>query len=110
MDRDAARRLAREILADLSAQPRATAGEPLAHRLLLRVVADARKLGMAFEPNASGPWHVGHAAVRGVGRLLAHAQPTVERGGFAFTVRDVREALELVGFLNWCEVPEPSPG
>jgi hypothetical protein len=110
MDRDDAGRFAREILADLSAQPRATAGEPLAHRLLLRVVADARQLGVAFEPYAIGPWHVGQAALRGAGRLLAHAQPTVERGGFAFAVRDVREALELVGFLNWCEVPEPAPG
>jgi hypothetical protein len=104
MDRDDAGRFAREILADLSAQPRATAGEPLAHRLLLRVVADARRLGVA------GPWHVGQTALRGAGRLLAHAQPTVERGRFAFAVRDVREALDLVGFLNWCEVPEPSPG
>ncbi|MGH7629850.1 MAG: hypothetical protein ACREOF_10810 [Gemmatimonadales bacterium] len=110
MDRDDAGRIAREILTDLSAQPRATAGEPLAHRLLLRLVADARELGVAFERYAVGPWHVGQAALRGVDRLLAHAQPTVERGGFAFAVRDAREALELVGFLNWCEVPEPSPG
>jgi len=25
-------------------------------------------------------------------------------------VRDASEAQELVGFLNWCEVPEPAPG
>ena len=110
MHRDDAGKLAREILSALSAQPRATAGEPLAHRLLLRVVADARRLGIVFEPYGVGPWHVGQSALRGAARLLAHAQPTVERGRFAFTVRDAREARELVGFLNWCEVPEPSPG
>lgn len=110
MTRSDAGKLAREILADLSAQPRATAGEPLAHRLLLRVLADVRRLGVVFEPRTIGPWHVGHAALRGAARLLAHAQPTVERGGFAFAVRDAKEAGELVGLLNWCEVPEPSPG
>jgi hypothetical protein len=110
MNRSDSGKLAREILADLSAQPRATAGEPLAHRLLLRVLADAVRLGVAFEPCAVGPWHVGQAALRGVDRLLAHAQPTVERGAFAFAVRDASEAQELVGFLNWCEVPEPAPG
>jgi hypothetical protein len=110
MNRSDAGNRAHEILADLWAHPGATAGEPLAHRLLLRLVADARRLGVAFEPYAAGPWHVGQAALRGAARLLAHAQPTVERGGFAFAVRDAREALELVGFLNWCEVPEPSPG
>ena len=110
MNRSDAGKLAREILADLSAQPRATAGEPLAHRLLLRVLADARRLGVVFEPHAIGPWHVGQAAFRGAERLLAHAHPTVERGGFAFTVRDAKEAGELVRLLNWCEVPEPSPG
>jgi hypothetical protein len=34
----------------------------------------------------------------------------VERGHFAFAVRDKKEADELAGLLNWCEVPEPSPG
>jgi hypothetical protein len=110
MNRSDAGKLAREILADLSAQPRATAGEPLAHRLLLRALADVRRLGVVFEPRAVGPWHVGQSALRGAGRLLAQAQPTVERGRFAFAVRDAKEARELVGFLNWCEVPEPSPG
>jgi hypothetical protein len=110
MNRHDAGTLAREILADLSAQPRATAGEPLAHRLLLKLVADAHRVGVVFEPCAPGPWHVGEAALRGVGRLLANAQPTVARGGFAFAVRDAREAGELVRFLNWCEVPEPAPG
>jgi hypothetical protein len=110
MNRFDAGRLARQILADLSTQPRATAGEPLAHRLLVRVVADAVRLEVALEPYAIGPWHVGQAALRGAGRLLAHAQPTVERGAFAFAVRDANEARALVGFLNWCEVPEPAPG
>jgi hypothetical protein len=110
MDRDAAGRLAREILAVLSAQPREPAGEPLAHRLLVRLVADVQRLGFAFEAHVAGPWHVGQTARVGHNRLLAHAQPTVERGGFAFAVRDASEARELVGFLNWCEVPEPAPG
>ena len=110
MDRAVARTLAREILTDLSAQPRATAGEPLAHRLLVRLLSDVRDLGVALESHAGGPWHVGQAAVRGAARLLAHSQPTVERGRFAFAVRDLLEARELVGLLNWCEVPEPSPG
>ena len=110
MDRAAAGKLAREILTDLSAQPRATAGEPLAYRLLVRLLGDVRELGVVLEPYASGHWHVGQAALRGVGRLLASAQPTVERGRFAFAVRDLPEARELVGLLNWCEAPEPSPG
>jgi hypothetical protein len=110
MNRLDAGKLAREILTHLSAQPRATAGEPLAHRLLIRLLASARRLGVVFEPRAVGPWHVGQAALRGAGRLLSHAQPTVERGRFAFAVRDNHEADELVGLLNWCEVPEPSPG
>jgi len=110
MNRSDAGKLARQILAGLSAQPRANAGEPLAHRLLLRILADARRLGVVFDRHAIGPWHVGQTAFRGAERLLAHAQPTVERGRFAFTVRDTKEARELVGLLNWCEVPEPSPG
>jgi hypothetical protein len=110
MDRTVAGKLAREILTDLSAQPRATAGEPLTYRLLLRLVGDVRELGVALEPYASGPWHVGQAALRGAGRLLASAQPTVERGRFAFAVRDLPEARQLAGLLNWCEAAEPSPG
>ena len=109
MDRADAGKLAREIVTDLSAQPRATAGEPLAYRLLLRMAAEMRALGLAGEGYASGPWHVGEAAVRGAARLVASAQTTVVRGRFAFAVRDPLEARELVGLLNWCEVPEPSP-
>ncbi|HEU5171173.1 MAG TPA: hypothetical protein VFU46_11580 [Gemmatimonadales bacterium] len=111
MRRDDARRFAGEILLGLTqSPPHAAAAEPLAYKLLARLLADARRLGVVFESYAVGPWHVGQTAFRGVGRLIGERLPTAECGGFALPVPDFRQALELVGFLNWCEVPEPQLG
>jgi hypothetical protein len=110
MRRDDAGRLAGEILHGL-ARPEGGPGpaEPLAYTLLARLVAQAKQLGVVLEQYVVGPWHVGEAELANLGRCLALRLPTVERGGYALPVRDLGDALEIVGLLNWCEVPEPQP-
>src|SRR3954454_8742065 len=111
MQKDDAGRLAREILD--TCEPvvsGATSVEPVAYKLLHRMAAQTRRVGVALEQYVAGPWHVATAAPRGIARFVALPLLTVERGGFAIGVADMREALEIVGFLNWCEVPEPRFG
>lgn len=108
MHKDDAGRLAREILDTCEPVPSgATSVEPVAYKLLHRLVAQSRRVGVALEQYLAGPWHVAVAAPRGLARFMALPLLTVERGGFAIGVSDMREALDIVGFLNWCEVPEP---
>jgi hypothetical protein len=108
MHKDDAGRLAREILDTCEPDARGAASvEPVAYKLLHRLVAKSRRLGVALEQYVAGPWHVAVAAPRGIARFVALPLLTVERGGFAIGVTDMREALEIAGFLNWCEVPEP---
>jgi hypothetical protein len=111
MHKHDAGRLAREILDTCEPDARGAASvEPVAYKLLHRLVAQSRRVGVALEQYAAGPWHVAVAAPRGIARFVALPLLTVERGGFAIGVTDMREALEIVGFLNWCEVPEPEFG
>lgn len=110
MRRDDAGRLAREILGSCGQRARGAASvEPLTYKLLHRLASQTRRLGVALEQYVTGPWHVAEATPRGVARFVALPLLTVERGGFALGVADMREALEIAGFLNWCDVPEPQP-
>jgi hypothetical protein len=110
MHKDDAGRLAREILDSCGLNARGAASvEPLTYKLLSRLVGQSRRFGVALEQYVAGPWHVAVAAPRGIARFIALPLLTVERGGFAIGVADMREAMEIVGFLNWCDVPEPQP-
>jgi hypothetical protein len=110
MHKDNAGRLAREFLDSCGLNARGAASvEPLTYKLLRRLVAQSRRLGVALEQYVAGPWHVAVATPRGIARFVALPLLTVERGGFAMDVADMREAMEIVSFLNWCEVPEPEP-
>ncbi len=108
MHKDDTIRLAREILDTCGRSPTGAASvEPLTYKLLRRLVVQSRRLGVALEQYVAGPWHVAVAAPRGIARFVALPLLTVERGGFALGVADMREAMEIVGFLNWCDLPEP---
>ncbi len=107
MEKTDAGRLAGKILLELG-RPEASLGvaEPLAYKLLERLAAQTRALGVALEHDLVGPWQVGET-VGGLGRFVTMTLPTVERGEFALLVGDAGRAVEIASFLNWCEVPEP---
>ncbi len=104
-ERHALGRLVSEVLHAIgrTAEP----AEPLTYKLLGRLVAQARQLGVALEHYLIGPWHVGEAELAALGRSLAMKLPAVERGGFSLPVSDPADARDIVGFLNWCDAPEP---
>jgi hypothetical protein len=77
--------------------------------LLRSLIRDAIAAGALPEHLQHGPWEVGQRPLKKPGRAGLRFIPLVRRGSTELMMPTPQDAEELVGFLNWCGMPEFGP-
>jgi hypothetical protein len=74
--------------------------------LLRSLIREAIADGALPEHLQQGPWEVGQRPLKKPGRAGLRFIPLVRRGSTELMMPTPQDAEELVGFLNWCGMPE----